>query len=81
MPSHSSLVAMASILVSEADPGVRRLPIVLMKRLGHEAIALDRHVEVPPRADLLSFEPSFLGAPKRHIAGACSAVALREAVC
>jgi hypothetical protein len=54
---------MASILVSEADPGVRRLPIVLMNRLGHEAIALDRHVEVPLRADLLSFEPSFPGAP------------------
>lgn len=49
---------MASILVSEADPDVRRLLIVLMERLGNEAIALDRHVEVPPRADLLILEPS-----------------------
>ena len=48
---------MASILVSEADPDVRRLLIVLMERLGHEAITLDRHVEVPPRADLLILEP------------------------
>jgi len=55
LPSHSGLVA--SILVSEADPDVRRLLIVLMERLGHEAIALDRHVEVPPRADLLLLEP------------------------
>ena len=49
---------MASILVSEADPDVRRLLIVLMERLGHEAIALDRHVEVPPRGDLLLLEPA-----------------------
>ena len=49
---------MASILVSEADPDVRSLLIVLMERLGHEAIALDRHVEVPPRGDLILLEPS-----------------------
>lgn len=49
---------MASILICEADPDVRRLLIVLMERLGHEAVTLDRHVEVPPRGDLLLLEPS-----------------------
>jgi hypothetical protein len=49
---------MASILVSEADHDVRRLLIVLMERLGHEAIALDPFVEIPPRGDLLLLEPS-----------------------
>jgi DNA-binding NtrC family response regulator len=57
LPSHSAFVATASILISEADPDVRRLLTVLMERLGYEAVALDRHVEVPPRADLLLVEP------------------------
>jgi DNA-binding NtrC family response regulator len=48
---------MASILICEADPDVRRLLTVLMERLGHEAITLDRHVEAPPRGDLLLLEP------------------------
>ena len=48
---------MASIMVSEADPDVRRLLIVLMKRLGHEAVVLDR-LEAPPRGDLLLLEPA-----------------------
>jgi CheY-like chemotaxis protein len=48
---------MASILICEADPDVRRLLTVLMERLGHEAITLDRHVEAPPRGDLLILEP------------------------
>jgi len=48
---------MAKILVSEADPDVRRLLIVLVQRLGHEAVVIDPHVEVPPRADLLLAEP------------------------
>ena len=51
-------MARASILVSEADPDVRRLLLVLMERLGHEALLLDRHVEVPPRGDLLLLEPA-----------------------
>lgn len=50
-------MAMAKILVSEADPDVRRLLVVLIERLGHEAVVLDRDVTVPPRADLLLVEP------------------------
>jgi len=49
---------MASILVSEADPDVRQLLIVLMERRGSSAIALDRNVEIPPRGDLLLLEPA-----------------------
>jgi CheY-like chemotaxis protein len=48
---------MARILVSEADPDVRRLLVVLIERLGHEAIVLDADVAVPPRAELLLVEP------------------------
>ena len=48
---------MARILVSEADPDVRRLLVVLIERLGHEAIVLDADVVVPPRAELLLVEP------------------------
>ena len=48
---------MAKILVSEADPDVRRLLVVLIERLGHEAIVLEPDVVVPPRADLLLVEP------------------------
>ena len=49
-------VAMAKILVSEADPDVRRLLTVLVRRLGHEAVVIDPGVAVPPRADLLLAE-------------------------
>lgn len=49
---------MAKVLVSEADPDVRRLLSVLVTRLGHEAVVLDADVAVPPRADLLLLEPS-----------------------
>ncbi len=48
---------MAKILVSEADPDVRRLLVLLLERLGHEAVVLDPDVAVPPRADLLLVEP------------------------
>ena len=51
---------MASILVSEADPDVRRLLEMQIERLGYEAIVVDRHSEIPPRGDLLVFEPSSL---------------------
>ena len=50
-------MAMARILVSEADPDVRRLLVVLIERLGHEPLVLDVDVAVPPRADLLLVEP------------------------
>jgi len=49
---------MASILLSEADPDVRQLLIVLLERLGHEAIVLEGGVETPPPADLMLLEPS-----------------------
>jgi CheY-like chemotaxis protein len=49
---------MASIMVSEADPDVQRLLEMQIERLGHEAVVVDRRVEIPPRADLLVFEPS-----------------------
>ena len=48
---------MAKILISEADPDVRRLLTVLVGRLGHEAVVIDPDVAVPPRADLLLAEP------------------------
>jgi len=43
---------MASILLSEADPDVRRLLVILLDRLGHEAIVLGGGVEAPPLAYL-----------------------------
>jgi DNA-binding response OmpR family regulator len=49
---------MASILLSEADPDVRRLLVVLLERLGHEAIVLGGGREAPPPADLLLLEPA-----------------------
>ena len=49
---------MASILLSEADPDVRRLLVVLLERLGHEAIVLEGGVSTPPSADLMLLEPS-----------------------
>lgn len=48
---------MAKILVSEADPDVRRLLVLLLERLGHEVVVLDPDVAVPPPADLLLVEP------------------------
>ena len=39
---------MASILLSESDPDVRRLLVVLLERLGHEAIVLEDGVATPP---------------------------------
>jgi CheY-like chemotaxis protein len=50
-------MAAATILVSDVDPDVRRLLVVLIERLGHEALVLDPDVVVPPRADLLLVEP------------------------
>lgn len=48
---------MASILVSEVEPDVRRLLVVLIQRLGHEAVVLRDDVVVPPRADVLLVDP------------------------
>jgi DNA-binding response OmpR family regulator len=49
---------MASILLSESDPDVRRLLVVLLERLGHEAIVLEDGVSAPPPADLMLLEPA-----------------------
>jgi DNA-binding NtrC family response regulator len=50
-------MAAARILVSETDPDVRRLLVVLIERLGHEALVLEPDVDVPPHGDLLLLEP------------------------
>jgi len=49
---------MATILLSEADPDVRRLLVVLLERLGHEAIVLGGGAELPPPGDLMLLEPA-----------------------
>jgi DNA-binding response OmpR family regulator len=51
------LVALASVLISEVEPDVRRLLVLLVERRGHAAIALDANVVVPPRADVLLLDP------------------------
>jgi hypothetical protein len=48
---------MASVLISEVEPDVRRLLVLLVERRGHAAIALDANVVVPPRADVLVVDP------------------------
>ena len=48
---------MATILLSEVDPDVTRLLVVLLERIGHTAIVLDGSIDVPPPADLLVLEP------------------------
>lgn len=47
----------ASVLVCEADPDVRRLLTVLVGRMGHKALVLDPGVAIPPEADLMLLEP------------------------
>jgi CheY-like chemotaxis protein len=48
---------MASVLVSEADPDVRRLLAVLVERLGYEAVVLGPGIGIPPDPDLMLLEP------------------------
>jgi DNA-binding NtrC family response regulator len=48
---------MASILISEADHDVRRLLVVMVGRLGHEASVLEPDVLAPPDADLMLLDP------------------------
>lgn len=50
-------MAAASILISEAEPSVRRVLTVLVERLGHRAAVLERTDAVPPRADVLLVDP------------------------
>ncbi|MGH3051222.1 MAG: hypothetical protein ACRDLK_13780 [Gaiellaceae bacterium] len=49
---------MASILLSEADPDVRRLLVLLLERLGHEVAVLDARLGATPSADLMVLEPA-----------------------
>lgn len=58
-------MATASVLVSEADPDVRRLLGIFVERLGHEAIVLDPSAEVPPRGDLLLLDAAAPSARRR----------------
>ena len=48
----------SSVLVSEADPDVRRLLVMVIERLGHEAIVLDSDLEMPIHVDLVLVEPT-----------------------
>jgi len=48
---------MASVLISEVEPDVRRLLVLLVERRGHAAIALDANVVVPPRGDVMLVDP------------------------
>jgi hypothetical protein len=52
-------MAAATVLISEADPDVRRLLVVLMRRLGHEPVVYDgaAELDLPPRGDVLLLEP------------------------
>ena len=49
---------MASILLSEADPHLRKLLVGLLERLGHDAIVRGGVSKVTLPADLLLLEPS-----------------------
>jgi len=49
---------MATILLSEADPDVRRLLIVLLNRLGHEPVVLGSGSTSTDTGDLLLLEPA-----------------------
>jgi len=51
-------MTVASVLISEAEPDVRRLLAVMVERLGHDAVVLERDLVAPPRGDLLVVEPS-----------------------
>ena len=49
---------MPTILLSEPDPDVRRLLVLLLERLGHDVVSLDGWPVVPPEADLMVLEPA-----------------------
>jgi CheY-like chemotaxis protein len=49
---------MASILLIERDPDVRRLLLILLTDLGHRAQALERDAEIPPAIDVLMLDPT-----------------------
>jgi CheY-like chemotaxis protein len=47
----------ASVLVGESDPDVRRLLVVLIERLGHQAIVVGPGAVPLPSVDLMLLEP------------------------
>ena len=49
---------MASILLLESDPDVRRLLLILLGDLGHAAAAHEREEDVPAGTDLLILDPT-----------------------
>jgi CheY-like chemotaxis protein len=49
---------MANIALSESDPDVRNLLLILLEGLGHEATALNDANGIPAAADLLVLEPA-----------------------
>jgi CheY-like chemotaxis protein len=57
LQQHVDHADMASILVLEGDPDVRRLLLIVLAQLEHTATALDAHDEVPAGADLLLLDP------------------------
>jgi CheY-like chemotaxis protein len=49
---------MANIALSESDPDVRNLLLILLEGLGHQATALNDANGIPDAADLLVLEPA-----------------------
>jgi DNA-binding response OmpR family regulator len=49
---------MASILLLESDPDVRRLLLLLLADLGHTAAAIELEQDVPAGTDLLLLDPT-----------------------
>ena len=54
----SKVMTVASLLISEAEPDVRRLLAVMAERLGHDAVVLEHDLVAPPRGDILVVEPA-----------------------
>src|SRR4051794_3960683 len=50
-------MASSRVLISEVEPDVRRLLVMLVERLGYEAVVLGADIVVPPRGDILLVEP------------------------
>jgi DNA-binding response OmpR family regulator len=57
LPAAPRLRSVASVLISEVEPDVRRLLVVMVERIGHTAAVLEPNVVAPPRADILLVDP------------------------
>lgn len=55
----------ASVLISEAEPDVRRLLVLLVERRGHAAVAFDPNAAAPPHADVLLLDPDAPSGPEQ----------------